>query len=68
MAEWVRKNVENLAIVHSGSPEYDVVTVSVGVATATPPDEKIGYEGLIKIADKHLYHAKESGRNLALAS
>ena len=68
MAERVRESVENLAIVNSGSPEYDVVTVSVGVATATPPDEKIGYEGLIKIADEHLYHAKESGRNRALAS
>ena len=68
MAERVRENVKNLAIVHSDSPEYEVVTVSVGVATAMPPDEKIGYEGLIKIADEHLYHAKESGRNRALAS
>ena len=68
MAERVRENVKNLAIVHSDSPEYEVVTVSVGVATAMPPDEKIGYKGLIKIADEHLYHAKESGRNRALAS
>jgi len=63
IAERVRANVEKLAIDHSGSPEYGVVTVSVGVATAAPSNEKISFDGLLKVADEHLYHAKESGRN-----
>ncbi|MBT3915898.1 MAG: diguanylate cyclase [Rhodospirillaceae bacterium] len=63
LAERVRANVENLAIKHSGSPDFSVVTVSVGVATAAPSDKETNFDGLIKIADEQLYHAKESGRN-----
>jgi len=63
LAERVRANVENLAIKHSGSPDFSVVTVSVGVATAAPSDKETNFDGLIKTADEQLYHAKESGRN-----
>tara|TARA_B100000315_G_scaffold259363_1_gene315109 strand:- start:3247 stop:4158 length:912 start_codon:yes stop_codon:yes gene_type:complete len=63
IAERVRASVEDLAIKHTGSPEFNVVTVSVGVASAEPANEDFGFYGLIKIADEHLYHAKNSGRN-----
>jgi diguanylate cyclase (GGDEF)-like protein len=39
------------------------VTISCGVATAK---EGVSFEELIKRADKALYHAKESGRNIVI--
>ena len=63
VAERVRANVEKLGIEHNGSPEHKVVTVSVGLATDEPKSNDITYDGLLEPADKHLYSAKESGRN-----
>lgn len=37
------------------------VTISLGVSTF--PQDGIGIEELIEVADKHLYNAKEAGRN-----
>ena len=61
-ADAARLAVENLAITHGSSPVTQVVTVSVGVASALPrrggsPDE------LIARADQALYQAKRRGKN-----
>jgi diguanylate cyclase (GGDEF)-like protein len=63
IAERARANVEGPKIEHSGSPQYGSVTVSIGVATAEPSSDNSSFDDLIELADKYLYHAKESGRN-----
>jgi len=62
VAERVRENVEQLQIPHEKSP-FKVVTISAGVATATPGTEDIGWEELLRRADEALYAAKRTGRN-----
>jgi diguanylate cyclase (GGDEF)-like protein/PAS domain S-box-containing protein len=65
VAERVRKLVMDLAIAHEGSPA-GVVTVSIGVATASPGDPEIGPKSvstLLAAADTALYQAKSDGRN-----
>ena len=61
-AERVRIRVLALAIPHGGS-QYDLVTVSVGVATAFRPEKDSDPQLLIAAADRALYRAKEQGRN-----
>jgi diguanylate cyclase (GGDEF)-like protein len=61
-AESVRLAIAGLELPHPASPVAAVLTVSVGVATATPewcstPDE------LIAAADRALYQSKRNGRN-----
>jgi diguanylate cyclase (GGDEF)-like protein len=41
-------------------------SISIGVTTLTPQNENI--EGLLNIADKALYVAKDSGRNRVVRS
>jgi len=60
IAEAIRNNVANAVIVHNGITVK--VTVSIGVAVATPATED-GGENLIKQADEQLYRAKSQGRN-----
>ena len=65
-ADRLREVVYNLAIEHSGSPEYGRVTISQGIATAIPglltrPSQ------LIAKADRALYQAKADGRNRSVA-
>lgn len=62
VAEKVRRAVEALAITHAHSSVSDVVTVSLGVATAVPRAET-GLEQLLRDADLALYQAKRLGRN-----
>lgn len=67
-AERVRKNIEGLNIPHAGLPHKPgTVTVSIGVAT-TIPDKRMKYDYLIAEADKALYQAKASGRNIIFSS
>lgn len=61
VAEKVRQAVEQLAIPHQAAGEHQVVTISVGVATAILSDPD-GAE-LLRRADASLYNAKAAGRN-----
>jgi len=61
VAERLRAAVEALRIEHPDSP-FGVVTVSVGVAGATPTGDATA-TGLVKAADRALYEAKCAGRN-----
>jgi diguanylate cyclase (GGDEF)-like protein len=61
-AESLRAKVEALAIPHELSANADCVTISVGVATTVPNDEKLA-EFLLGLADEQLYKAKQAGRN-----
>jgi diguanylate cyclase (GGDEF)-like protein len=63
IAERARANVEDLAVDHTGLPDQSVVTISVGVATSKPVSGDLGFDEILNIADKNLYHAKRSGRN-----
>ena len=66
IAEAFRLGVEKLAVPHSGSPT-GYVTVSCGVASMVP-DAAVLPSELIALADKHLYAAKDSGRNVVVSS
>lgn len=65
VAERVREAVSALRIPHSQSAPGHV-TVSIGVAAISAATARLGYpacEELIRVADKALYTAKNSGRN-----
>lgn len=62
VAERIRRQVEGLAIPHSGNPGGGCVTISMGLSTRTPP-QTADFVSLMQSADKALYRAKESGRN-----
>jgi len=62
LAEMIRHAVGALCIPHVQSSTADNVSVSLGVATISPPlDENA--EKLLKAADDSLYQAKANGRN-----
>jgi len=61
-AELVVLAIAALKLRHPASPVAPFLTVSVGVATATP-EWHSGPEELIAAADQALYGAKTSGRN-----
>jgi two-component system chemotaxis family response regulator WspR len=62
LAETMRENIEKLHLEHKASKICDIVSISVGVATAIP-EQKSQPETLIAAADQGLYLAKEAGRN-----
>ncbi|MFD0680848.1 MULTISPECIES: sensor domain-containing diguanylate cyclase [unclassified Paenibacillus] len=62
IAEQIRSFIEALAIPHSSSKVCSLVTVSLGVATITPPFY-ISPKELVGQADSALYRAKLEGRN-----
>lgn len=66
LAEELRAQVEGLKIAHAYSSVSDVVTISLGVATAVP-DDSLPAETLLDCADKALYQAKQKGRNRVCA-
>jgi diguanylate cyclase (GGDEF)-like protein len=61
VAEKIRGNINKLALLHEGSPNHKIVTLSLGVGTIAAED--MVYEDLIKKADIALYKAKANGRN-----
>lgn len=62
VADLIRYNLRNEALPHPDSDVSEYVTVSTGVAMATP-DKNMKLTDLIAAADKALYQAKENGRN-----
>jgi len=62
MAEKMWRSVAALAIVHAGNPPDGRVSISLGVATATPQPDATAAALLAK-ADERLYQAKAAGRN-----
>lgn len=63
MAEKIRRAIEELAIPH-GRSDHDIVTASLGVASAMPAQMAI--EKLLQRADEALYEAKHRGRNMVV--
>ncbi|HEY6008897.1 MAG TPA: diguanylate cyclase [Geobacteraceae bacterium] len=62
VAEAMRVAVAKLGLEHTRSPVAGHVTVSIGVASATPGRHD-GAQGLVAAADAALYAAKRAGRN-----
>lgn len=62
VAERLRAAVEALHIATEGSSCSPYVTISIGIASATP-DARIVQLDLVRAADKALYEAKRGGRN-----
>jgi diguanylate cyclase (GGDEF)-like protein len=60
------QKVEDMKIPHPMGLHSKYVTISVGVASDVPNDNK-SYTQLLDEADKALYSAKDSGRNRAVA-
>lgn len=62
IAERMRQTILDLAIPHAYSDAAERVSISLGVAAATPgPNDDAG--DLVMSADKFLYQAKQTGRN-----
>jgi len=62
MAERLRRKVETLGLEHPCSQVNDRVTISLGVASATP-ERSSSPDALIEAADQAVYEAKRAGRN-----
>jgi diguanylate cyclase (GGDEF)-like protein len=62
LAETTRAAVEARRFSHEGSVVAAHVTVSIGLATCLP-DDTLGVQQLIELADAGLYEAKKAGRN-----
>jgi len=62
IADDIRYNIRALHITHENSPEYKIVTISLGIATKGD-GAAITHEELLKMADDALYIAKAKGRN-----
>ena len=62
VAAAMKETVESLAISHPNSPISDRVTISCGVAIATPASH-LTAEDLLNAGDEMLYRAKDRGRN-----
>jgi len=56
----LREYVEQYTFPGAAALPTKALTISVGIASYTPPDTK---EALIEAADVALYHAKREGRN-----
>lgn len=66
-AERIRKGIEGMNRLHSGSSTHAIVTVSIGVACMRPAAPHATPAQLISAADEALYQAKQTGRNRVFA-
>lgn len=66
-AERIRKGIEGMNRLHSGSSTHAIVTVSIGVACMRPSAPHATPAQLISAADEALYQAKQTGRNRVFA-
>lgn len=64
IAELVRAKIELLKIPHRGNTISNHVTISLGVCTYSGGEQKV--DDLLSHADKALYRAKQSGRNMIM--
>ena len=62
VAETIRSEIEKLNIKHEYSSAAERITISAGIATCLPSEDK-NPEDLIKKSDQALYKAKRNGRN-----
>lgn len=62
IAESIRSNVEQIKIPRGTTPSSGIVTISLGVATASGATTD-SYEEVLRQSDMALYAAKENGRN-----
>jgi diguanylate cyclase (GGDEF)-like protein len=67
IAETMRHHVESLKISHKHNNAADFVTISAGVASASPQQSNDS-STLIEQADQNLYRAKEKGRNQVIGT
>jgi len=65
-AKTLVSNVEAMGIPHPANEHSKYLTVSIGLASIVP-DDTYSYTRLLSEADKALYMAKESGRNMVVA-
>ncbi len=68
IAEEIRKEVISLNIEHSVSQVAGVVTLSLGAATLEDNNNLLTDKEFLDLADKALYKAKESGKNVCVHS
>ncbi len=61
LAERMQAGVRALNLEHSGSPEAQVVTISLGVAAVVARSD-LAPQALVEAADQQLYAAKQAGR------
>lgn len=62
IAREIQEEVARLGVKHARSSAAEHVTVSIGIAIASSPNE-LSVEDLIRQADAQLYAAKKNGRN-----
>lgn len=62
-AEKIRKSIEDLKIIHSGSQVSKFLTVSLGLLVVDFAEVSIDENGFYTMADDALYSAKDGGRN-----
>jgi diguanylate cyclase (GGDEF)-like protein len=63
VAQRIQDEVRKLALPHEASPTGPSVSISMGLATAMPPLERLDANALIRSADANLYRAKQAGRD-----
>jgi len=63
IAETIRKNIEDMNILHSNSRVSNSMTVSIGLLVVDFSQENVDEHGFYTMADDALYQAKNTGRN-----